>query len=116
MEKLLVKCMLTKLEEQILMTVWRFKNEGYGVNIFQFLGEIYGKELTLGVVYDVLNRLKNNSYVETFMGDSSPKRGGMKKKHYKITESGIKELVKSKEIYDSVMNKFGELAKNHGIE
>ena len=104
--------MLTKLEEQILMTVWRFKGEGYGVNIFQYLEEINEKKLTLGVVYDILERLKKHGYVDTYLGKPSPIRGGMKKKYYKITKLGIESLVKAKEVHDKVMEGFEELLKN----
>jgi len=108
--------MLTKLEEQVLMTVWKFKGEGYGVNIFHYLEEINEKRVTLGVVYDILERLKKSGYLEAFMGNPTPVRGGMKKKYYKITEIGIDELVKSKEIYDRVMDGFDTLVNQHKIK
>ncbi|MCP4723463.1 MAG: PadR family transcriptional regulator [bacterium] len=101
--------MLTKLEEQVLMTVWRFKGEGYGVNVFQYLEEINDKKLTLGVVYDILERLTRNGLVKTQFGSPTPVRGGMRKKYYGITNTGIKELIKSREVYDKVMDGFSEL-------
>ncbi len=101
--------MLTKLEEQVLMTVWRFKGEGYGVNIFQYLEEINDKKLTLGVVYDILERLARNGFVKTQFGSPTPVRGGMRKKFYGITDNGIRELIKSREVYDRVMDGFNEL-------
>ena len=101
--------MLTKLEEQILMTTWKFKGTGYGVNIFQHLEQINEKRITMGVVYDILERLTRHGNLESFMGDSSPVRGGMKKKFYKITKTGIEELVKSRNVYEKVMLGFEEL-------
>ncbi|MFC1564707.1 PadR family transcriptional regulator [candidate division KSB1 bacterium] len=101
--------MLTKLEEQVLMTVWRFRGDGYGVNIFEYLEELNDKKLTLGVVYDILERLSRNGLVKTQFGNPTPVRGGMRKKYYIITESGIKELVKAKEVYNKVMEGFNEL-------
>ncbi len=101
--------MLTKLEDQVLMTVWKFKGEGYGINIFKHLNEINDKRITLGVIYSVLERLVNNGYVQTVFGEPTPIRGGMRKRYYKITEYGIKELIKSKEINDKIMNKFTDL-------
>lgn len=101
--------MLTKLEEQILMTVWRFKGLGYGVNIFQHLENINEKRITMGVVYDILERLTRQGFLETFLGKPSPVRGGMKKKFYKITKSGVKELVKAKKVYDQIMEGYEEL-------
>ena len=108
--------MLTKLEDQVLMTVWKFKGEGYGINIFQHLNEINDKRVTLGVIYDVLERLVKNGYVQTATGEPTPIRGGMRKRYYKITDVGIKELIKSKEINDKIMNGFSDLLNKYKLE
>lgn len=105
--------MLTKLEEQILMTVWRFHGEGYGVNIYRRLEQANDKRITVGVVYDILERLRKNGLVDTHHGDPTPVRGGMRKKYYAITETGIRELIRSREVYDRIMEGFDELARQH---
>lgn len=105
--------MLTKMEEQILMTVWRFNGEGYGVNVFQHIEKINEKRITLGVVYDILERMRMRGYLETTMGTPTPIRGGMRKKYYRISDTGIEKLVKSKEIYDTIMEGFNELLGQH---
>ncbi len=107
--------MLTKLEDQILMSVWKFKGQGYGINIFQHLNKINDKRITLGVVYDVLERMSKNGYVETLMGEPTPIRGGMRKKYYQITNEGITELIRSKEINDKIMDGFQELVQNYKL-
>ena len=105
--------MITKIEEEILITVWRFKGKGYGVNIFQHLESIKEKKITLGVVYDTLERLRNNGYVDTYLGEPTPARGGMRKKFYETTEMGIEVLIKSKETHDKIMEGFGALVRRH---
>lgn len=105
--------MLTKMEEQILMTAWRFKGEGYGVNIFRHLDSINEKRITMGVVYDVLERLTKSGYLKAQLGKPSPVRGGMKKKFYSITDEGIAEIVKSKNLYDRVMKDFHMLYEQY---
>jgi len=104
------------MEEQILMTVLRFKGEGYGVNVFQFLERINEKQVTLGVVYDVLERLRKHGYVETCMGKPSPVRGGMRKKFYKITDKGIDQLVSARETYNRIMDGFDDLLQQHRLK
>jgi DNA-binding PadR family transcriptional regulator len=105
--------MLTKLEEQILMAVWRFDGKGYGVNIYQYLEKINEKKVTLGVVYDVMERLRKKGLLETFMGKPTPVRGGMRKKFYKITDEGIEDLARSKAMYDRYMQGFNELFRKY---
>lgn len=108
--------MLTKLEDQVLMTVWKFRGEGYGINIFQHLNKINDKRVTLGVIYDVLERLVRNGYVQSVTGEPTPIRGGMRKRYYKITEVGINELIKSKKINDKIMNGFSDLLNEYKLE
>ena len=105
--------MLTKLEEQVLMTVWKLDGEGYGVNIFQYLDEVSEKRITLGVVYDVLERLCKRGWVRTQLGAPTPVRGGMKKKYYTITNRGIEELVKARKTYEKIMQGFDTLFQQH---
>ena len=105
--------MLTKLEEQILMAVWKFDGEGYGVNIFQYLEEIVEKRLTLGVVYDTMERLRKKGCLEAFMGEPTPVRGGMRKKYYHISDEGIEALAKSKATHDRIMEGFNDLFRRH---
>jgi PadR family transcriptional regulator PadR len=105
--------MLTKFEEQILMTVWKLEGKGYGVNIFQHLNEVNEKRITLGVVYDILERLGKKGWVMTHLGEPTPVRGGMRKKYYSITKRGIEELVKERKIYEKIMEGFDSLFQQH---
>ncbi len=105
--------MLTKFEEQILMTVWKLEGKGYGVNIFQYLNEVKEKRITLGVVYDILERLCKKGWVNAHLGEPTPVRGGMKKKYYTITKGGIEELVKSRKIYETIMEGFDTLFQQY---
>ena len=105
--------MLTKLEEQILMTVWKLDGEGYGVNIFQYLNEVNEKRITLGVVYDILERLCKKGWVKAYLGEPTPVRGGMKKKYYTVTKRGIEELIKERKIYEKIMEGFDALFHQH---
>lgn len=105
--------MITKLEEEILITVWRFQGKGYGVNVFKHLESIKEKKITLGVVYDTLERLRNNGYVDTYLGEPTHARGGMRKKYYETTDKGIEILIRSKETHDKIMEGFGDLVQQH---
>ena len=108
--------MLTKLEEQVLVTVWKFDGEGYGVNVFNHLEKIVEKKITLGVIYDTMERLRKKGCLDTQMGDPTPVRGGMRKKYYQITKAGIEALVKAQETHEKVMEGFGQLLTRYKAE
>lgn len=42
---------LTRLEEQILLSVWKLKNNAYGLTIFQNIVEITGRKIAIGGIY-----------------------------------------------------------------
>jgi len=106
--------MLTKLEDQILMTVWKFKGEAYGVNVYQHLEKITDTKVAVGVVYFALDRLTKKGFLQSYKGEPSAVRGGMRKKYYKVTKEGIAELDKSKAVHDRIWEGFQDLATESG--
>jgi DNA-binding PadR family transcriptional regulator len=90
--------MLTKLEELVLLTVLKLQNNAYGITIYKHIKNETGKELSVGSVYFPLERLARRGYLSTFKGEPTPKRGGMSKKYYQLTESGISLLKETKKI------------------
>ena len=100
--------MLTKLEDQILLTVLKFKTSAYGINVYQQLEKTTGSKVAVGVVYFALDRLEKKGLLESYKGEPTAVRGGMRKKFYKITGAGVEELMKSKKINDLVWRGFSD--------
>ena len=92
--------MLTKIEDLILMTVWKFKDSAYGVNVYQHLVKIADPKIAMGVVYANLDRLVRKGYLTSYLGEPTAVRGGMRKKYFKITEDGLSALSESKKVFD----------------
>ena len=102
--------MLTKLEDQILMTVWKFNKEAYGVNIYQHLSGVTDAKIAMGVVYANLDRLVRKGYLRSYLGEPTAVRGGMRKKYFKITEEGLTVLMESKKVHDQIWEGFSNMA------
>lgn len=83
---------LTKLEELVLIAVLKLKDEAYGISIYRIIVELTGKEATVSAVYFPLERLVRKGYLRSHQGAPTPKRGGMSKKFYRVTKSGIQAL------------------------
>ena len=49
--------MLTKLEELILLSAWKLKENAYGTTIYKHIQKITSKKFSLGGVYFPLERL-----------------------------------------------------------
>ncbi len=99
---------ITRRDEQILLSIWELKDEAYLVAIRKSIARVMGEELTVGAVHIPLTRLEKAGIIESYFGDSSPKRGGRRKRIYKMTEMGIEALSSFKKKHDRLWANFNE--------
>jgi len=99
---------LTRTEEEILLTIWDLREEAYLVSIRNCLNKNAEKELTIGAIHIPLSKLEKAGIVTSFFGEATPKRGGRRKRIYKLTDRGIALLKKQKEIRDRVWSGFSK--------
>ncbi len=88
--------LLSRIEEIILLAIWRLGDEAYGMSIREEVIKATGKKWLLGAIYGPLGRLQKNGYVISVKGEPSPERGGRAKVYYRVTKKGKEALV---EIY-----------------
>ncbi len=93
---------LTLNEEILLLTIWRLKNDAYGVSIREEYSRATGKNIVMGTMYNSLDYLVKKGYVITEKGEPTAERGGRSKIYYRVTKSGLEALKKAKELHDSV--------------
>ncbi|MFC1492689.1 PadR family transcriptional regulator [candidate division KSB1 bacterium] len=103
---------LSKPEELILLSIWRLKDDAYGVTIRKHIREITGKDFSISGIYLPLERLVRKGFLEAYQGDPSPVRGGMSKRYYRLTEEGVDVLRESREVLDTMWNELPELSVN----
>ena len=92
--------MLTKLEELILLSVWRLKENAYGTTIFRHIQSVTEKKLSLGGVYFPLDRLTKQGYLRAYYGLATEERKGLSKRYYQLTEKGAEALNDAKRVQD----------------
>jgi PadR family transcriptional regulator PadR len=96
---------LTRQEEMVLLAVWKLQTNAYGVTITKKLTEMTGEEWLLNAVYLPLERLEKKRYLKSSLSDPSSKRGGRRKRLYKLTHAGINALIETKKIQESIWQK-----------
>ncbi|MBN2246454.1 MAG: helix-turn-helix transcriptional regulator [Candidatus Aminicenantes bacterium] len=96
-------------EEQILLAVGSLGEEAYLVSIKKFLSQIQGKTLSIGAVHIPLRRLERSGLISSCFGDSSPVRGGRRKKIYSLTEKAVKILEENKRVHDLLWAKYDNI-------
>ena len=85
--------LLTRAEELILLAVWKLKNNAYCIPIREQLSETTGEIWSLGSIYMPLDRLVKKGYLDSYLSESTPERGGRHKRIYKLTDDGRKALL-----------------------
>ena len=91
---------LSRAEEMGLLTIWKITDGAYGVNIREHLSQMTGRYWSIGSVYVPLDRLENKGFIDSYLADPTPERGGKSKRYYKLTDEGINELKNLQKIYD----------------
>jgi PadR family transcriptional regulator PadR len=90
--------MLSKLEELVLISVLKLKEEAYGTSIYTHIVSLTGREVTVSNIYFPLERLVRKGFLTPFQGKPTPKRGGMGKRYYRITKSGLAVLQENRAV------------------
>ena len=104
--------LLTKLEELVLIAVLRLQDKAYGISIYNTIVNLTGNGVSVSTVYFPLERLVRKGYLQTSKGEPTPKRGGMSKRYYRLTCSGIKALQENRSLNQEAWKGVSELLKN----
>ena len=101
--------LLTRMEELLLLSVWRLQENAYGLEIKQHLSELLNKDLSVGSVYIPLKRLKKRGYLTTWDSDPTDERGGRSKRFFKLTSKGISALQEVKTVQEKTWSGLPDL-------
>ena len=101
--------MISRTEELLLLTVWRLKEDAYGMTVLTEFSELVGKDMSVGAVYIPLKRLIKRGYLSYWDGEPTEKRGGKAKRFYKLTPEGVQALQTVKSIHEKAWFKLPEL-------
>lgn len=93
--------MPTRIEEIILLAVWRLRGDAYGVTIQSLVEEILGQDVSAGTVYVPLRRLHKRGYLSAHEGSPTSVRGGRRKRFYELSAKGVRALSEAKAAHES---------------
>lgn len=100
---------LTKIEETILLAIWRLEDNAYGVTIKDHIHSSSGRQYLYSTLYTALEQMVRKGLIAKRYGDPSPERGGKRKIFFDITKEGFIALEsayhKQKSIWAGVTEK-----------
>ena len=90
--------LLSRLEEIVLLSIWRLGENAYGITIHEEVVRSAGKNWPLGAIYAPLDRLRRNGCVRTITSRPTAERGGRRKVLYRLTPSGKAALAEIRKV------------------
>lgn len=82
--------MLGEFEYLMLTAASRLGDEAYGAAIRQEIQQATGSPCSVGALYTTLDRLEHKGFIQTWMGDPTPERGGRPKRMVRVTPKGAR--------------------------
>jgi len=86
---------LGEFEQLVLLALLRLGENAYGATIHQELQRRTGRDASLSAVYTTLERLEEKGMVSSRIGEPTPRRGGRRKKFYRMEAHGSEALSRS---------------------
>ncbi len=93
---------LSRIEEIILLAVWKLQDNAYGITIQEQVAKDTGTKWMSGAIYGPLSRLLKNGYIASSKGEARKERGGRHKIYYKLTPEGKKKLIAVQKVNKTV--------------
>ena len=94
--------LISRLEEIILLSIWRLQDNAYGITILEEVKKATGKSWLTGSIYASLGRLLKHGYVISIEGEPSSERGGRRKIFYRLTHEGQLALIAIRRINEII--------------
>lgn len=83
---------LGEFEELTVLAVLALGQAAYGVPVQELIEREAGREVTLGAVYAALERLERKGLMRSSFSDSTPERGGKRRRLFTVTADGLRTL------------------------
>jgi len=91
-----------EFEELVLMAVAALSGEGYGLAVREFLVEKANRKVALGAIHATLYRLQEKGMLRSELEGATEKRGGRRKRMFRLTNTGVESIRKAREARERV--------------
>jgi PadR family transcriptional regulator, regulatory protein PadR len=86
---------LGEFEQLLLFALIQLDGDAYGSEIRRAIEHKTGRNVSPGAIYTALDRLENRGLVSSSLGESTPQRGGKRKRYYRLEPAGAELLRRS---------------------
>lgn len=93
---------LSRIEEILLIAIWKLGDNAYGITIRKQVAKDTGVKWVSGAIYGTLARLLKNGYVVAAKGEPTAERGGRHKIYYTLSKTGKEKLAQIQELNNNL--------------
>jgi PadR family transcriptional regulator PadR len=105
---------LSRIEEILLLAIWKLKDEAYGIAIRRQVEKDTGISWLSEAIYAPLSRLKDKGFVESVKAEKPLEKSGRPRVYYRLTPSGLDRLVSAQEVNRLLWHGVPDLKKEYG--
>lgn len=102
---------LSRIEEILLLAIWKLRDEAYGMNIRQQVEKDTGLTWLSEAIYAPLSRLKEKGYVKTLKAATASEKSGRPRIYYRLTRAGLDRMIDIQEVNRSLWAGVPDLKK-----
>ena len=86
---------LGEFEQLVLLAVLRLKGEAHAARVRSTIEEGARRRVTRGALYATLDRLSTKGFLDWEVEESTPARGGIPRRRFRVTKDGLGALRQS---------------------
>ena len=100
---------LGEFEQTVMLAALRQPDGAYAVSIREEIESRTGRNVSRGAIYVTLDRLEKKGYLESWLADPTPERGGRAKRHFRVTARGLREAKAARKAFSRLWAGIPEL-------
>jgi PadR family transcriptional regulator, regulatory protein PadR len=86
---------LGEFEQLVLLAVLQLDVEAHAASVRETIEEGARRRVTRGALYATLDRLTNKGFLDWEVEESTPARGGIPRRRFRVTKQGLRALRQS---------------------
>ena len=86
---------LGEFEQLVLLAILQLSEDAHAARVRDRISSVADRKVTRGALYATLDRLVDKGFIDWQVEESTPERGGIPKRRFRVTGAGVKALRRS---------------------
>ena len=86
---------LGEFEQLVLMAVLQLGEDAHAAGVRKRIEDVADRRVSRGALYATLDRLNGKEFLDWQVEDSTPERGGIPRRRFRVTKPGLEALRRS---------------------